>query len=208
MTQKKDKLKETLKNSWQVESDKGHKSALKHKIEKLEACQSESEQLEYISGDWTTRQERTRTIIRTDWRPVWAAAFILLAVVIILVPRETIFNDEMRDPSIQTASPYDIVIKDMSAVTSKVTNTGKSPSNIHGTKMEARFIYMFESYTFESKIRLKRDQVVSKLVQAGFNQPIETRKVQVLEVMVPQEYKLEFRDGSTIYYDMPLEEKE
>ena len=207
MASKDDKIRKILKKNWPVEIDQGHKSALKHKMAELEACEHAQEDLEYTSGDWTTRSERlkTRTIIRTDWRPVWAAAIILLAVVIILVPSRNLTSTDTSS-QIQSASPYDIIIKNEALATGDQATSPGTASTSKNTKLESRYIYLLGDLTYESKIVLKQDQVVKKFKELGVDAVIEPSKIQMLTVMVPEGYYLETREGETIYYSIPAED--
>lgn len=201
MRDRRNKIQDILKRNWRVKIDEGHKAALKHKMSELQAIEKSHEQFEYTDGDWTTREERvaTRTIIRTDWRPVWVATFILLAVAIILIPHENITGIS-NNLNTQSASPQELIIKGFAPSGSRIL--GKSEAQQFATdtsKIEKRFIYMIGDLTFESKQELTASKIRQVFTDLG-GKEIELSKISTLEVMVPEDYYLETREGSIIYY--------
>ncbi len=201
MTDRRDKLREVLKRNWRVKIDEGHKSALKHKMSELQAIEESDEQFEYTDGDWTTKEERvsTRTVIRTDWRPVWVATFILLAVAIILVPRENI-TGVASDSKAQSASPQELIIRGFAPSGSRILDKSETQHfSIDKSRIEKRFIYMIGDLTFESKQELTANKIREIFMDLG-GREIDVSKISTLEVMVPEDYYLETREGSIIYY--------
>ena len=198
---KKDKLRDILKRNWQVNIDVGHKAAMKHKMEELEAIEGSDENLEYSSGEWISKEERlrTQTVFRTDWRPVWAAVLILLAVVIIIVPRENITGEQPRD-LYQSGNPQDLLIRGFVPTGSRILETKEARDIIvNDSGIEKRYLYMIGDLTFESKQALSADKIQS-VFRDLCGTDIDPSRISTLEVMVPEDYYLETRDGNIIYY--------
>lgn len=201
MTEKRDKLRKLLKRNWRVKIDEGHKSALRYKMTELQDIENSDEQFEYADGHWTTKDERvaTRTVIRTDWRPVWVATFILLAVVIILLPHETISGN--KSPlDVQSASPQELIIRGFAPSGSRILDKSEAQYiSIDKSRIEKRFVYMIGDLTFESKQELSGDKIRDIFMDLG-GKEIDLSKISTLEVMLPEDYYLETREGSIIYY--------
>lgn len=206
MTKKDDRLRELLKKRWRVNIDQGHKSALRHKMSELDLCERPQNEPEYSDSHQKSRSERTKTltIIRTDMRPVWAAVFILLAVVIILIPQDRIATEISYTPTILSTSPFDVKIRDTSQLEEEEPFADIFALSEPGSKiLQHRFIYMYDDIMFESKTRITRTQAVEWFRAIGLTGEIDVDNIQVLEVMVPENYELESRDGNTIYYHAP-----
>jgi len=198
---KKDKLRDILKRNWEVNIDRGHKAALKHKMEELESIEDSEERLEYSGGQLVSKEERirTQTVVRTDWRPVWAAALILLAVVLIVVPRENI-SGEQPDDLFQTGTSQDLLIMGFAPTGSRILKHEEARNIIvNHSRIEKRYIYMISDVTFESKQELTADKIKS-VFRDLCGKEIDPSRISTLEVMVPDDYYLETRDGSIIYY--------
>ena len=201
MTEKRDKLHDLLKGNWRVEIDEGHKSALRYKITELQEIEISDEQFEYADGHWTTKDDRvaTRTVIRTDWRPVWVATFILLAVVIILLPHENI-SGKKSNLDVQSASPQELIIRGFAPSGSRILDKNEAGLiNIDKSRIEKRFVYMIGDLTFESKQELSADKIRDIFMDLG-GKEIDLSKISTLEVMIPDDYYLETREGNIIYY--------
>ena len=206
MNSKNDRLKELLRRNWVVNSDKGHKSALKHKIEELSnSCESD-DLLEYAGGDWSTRKERMESMQspRTDFRPVWVAVAILIAVAILLLPRYSNPSRYRPNTDFLSASPHNIIIlqggseKDPSEIIGK-----KQPQNNY--MFEDRFVYFSGDLIWESTKELPYNEIRKTFVEMGWNQN-EADPIRILKVSVPDGYELKYREGDNLYYSAPAKE--
>lgn len=198
---KKDKLRDILRRNWRVNIDDGHKAAIKHKMEELECIEDTDDHLEYSGGEWVSKDERirTQTVVRSDWRPVWAAMLILLAVVIIVVPRSNITGERSSD-QYQTGSSQDLLIRGFAPTGSRILEREEARDIIvNHSGIEKRYIYMIGDVTFESKQELTAVKIKS-VFKDLCGKDIDPSQISTLEVMVPEDYYLETRDGSIIYY--------
>lgn len=206
MNSKNDRLKELLRKNWAVNPDKGHKSALKHKIEELSNSSESDDLLEYAGGDWSTRKERMESMQspRTDFRPVWVAVAILIAVAILLLPRYSNPSGYRPHTDFLTASPHNIIILQSGAEKDPTERVGeKQPQNNY--KFEDRFVYFSGDLIWESTKELPYNEIRKTFVEMGWNQN-EADPIRILKVSVPDGYELKYREGDNLYYSAPKSE--
>lgn len=205
MNSKNDRLKELLRRHWAVNPDKGHKSALKHKIEELSNSSESDDLLEYAGGDWSTRKERMESMQSpgTDFRPVWVAVAILIAVAILLLPRYSNPSGYRPNTDFLSASPHNIIILQGGTQKDPSEIIGKQPQNNY--QFEDRFVYFSGDLIWESTKELPYNEIRKTFVEMGWNQN-EAEPIRILKVSVPAGYELKYREGDNLYYSAPAKE--
>jgi hypothetical protein len=207
MNSKNDRLKELLRKNWAVNPDKGHKSALKHKIEELSnSCESD-DLLEYAGGDWSTRKERMGSMqtARIDFRPVWVAVAILIAVAILLLPRYSNPSGYQPHTDFLSASQHNIIILQGGMEKDPAESAGEKKSPKNNYQFEDRFVYLSGDLIWESSKELPYKEIQKTFMGMGWKQN-ESEPIRILKVSVPKGYELKYRDGDNLYYGPPAQE--
>lgn len=204
MNSKNDRLKELLRRNWAVKIDKGHKSALKHKIEELTNSGDPDDLLEYGGGDWSTRKERIESMqqIRTDFRPVWVAVAILIAVAILLLPRYSNPSMYRPDTDFLSASSYNIIILQNGTENGSEKGAEEKQLQKDNYEFEERFVYISGDLTWESTKELNHNGIRKIFIDMGWNQT-ESEPIRILKASVPVGYVLKYREGENLYYNPP-----
>jgi hypothetical protein len=204
MNSKNDRLRDLLKRNWVVNLDKGHKSALKHKIEELSNSGEHDDLLEYGGGDWSTRKERIEAMqpARTDFRPVWVAVAILIAVAILLLPRYSNPSDYQPHTDFLSASSYNIIILQGGAKKEPSKGVGEKQSQNDNYQFEDRFVYISGDLTWESTKVLPYNKIRKIFMETGWNQDT-SEPIRILKASVPVGYELKYREGENLYYSPP-----